>query len=163
MNRSWIAASVVSISLVAGASLQADAALLPPVQLHSAEVSGHAVNVLAASDGHTLYYFTEDTHGLATCTGSCAKLWPPLLSKGIIAPNVRGIPGKFQAVKGPNGLQVDYNGHPLYLYSLDVRPGEALGNGLFGGIWWVAKPNLSVQAINAGANTKPAVKKSSGW
>lgn len=58
MNRSWIAASVVSISLVAGVSLQADAALPPPVQLHSAEVGGHAVNVLAASNGHTLYYFT---------------------------------------------------------------------------------------------------------
>ena len=81
----------------------------------------------------------------------------------MIAPKVRGIPGKFQTVKGPNGLQVDYNGHPLYLYTPDVRPGEALGNGLFGGTWRVAKPNLSVQAINTGANTKPAVKKSSGW
>ena len=36
--------------------------------------------VLATQSGRTLYRFTVDPAGKATCTGTCAKVWPPLLS-----------------------------------------------------------------------------------
>jgi hypothetical protein len=41
--------------------------------------------------------------------------------------------------------QVTYNGHPLYLYSADQKPGDTNGQGLnaFGGAWF---------ALSAGGN-----------
>ena len=35
--------------------------------------------------------------------------------------------------------QITYNGHPLYLFSGDQRPGDANGQGVnaFGGLWYV--------------------------
>ncbi|WP_374693366.1 hypothetical protein [Acidithiobacillus sp. AMEEHan] len=130
-------------------SLGAEATPSPvPVQLHKAKVAGRTTEVLAGTNGKTLYYFTHDTRGVATCSGSCASLWPPLLSRAQVARHVTGIPGVFSSVKGPNGLQVDYNGHPLYYYAPDTRAGEALGNGLFGGTWWAATPKLAYYANN---------------
>ena len=153
--------SVVVVSV--GFLASAQAAPLPvPVQLHSTPVAGKATRLLTGVNGHTLYYFTHDTKGIATCTGSCADLWPPLLSKGPVVSHVKGISGTFEAVKGANGLQVDYNGHPLYYYAPDSKAGEALGNGLFGGTWWVATPNLAPVPITRSSN-KAAPKPHSSW
>ena len=40
--------------------------------------------VLASASGQTLYHYTSDPVGKVTCTGACAKVWPPLLlPKGV--------------------------------------------------------------------------------
>lgn len=148
----------------AGFLAQAQAApLSAPVQLHSTPVAGKTTEVLAGINGHTLYYFTHDTHGVATCSGSCAKLWPPLLSKAPVTSHVKGVSGTFDAVRGANGLQVDYNGHPLYFYAPDSKAGEALGNGLFGGTWWAATPHLAPVPIAISTSSKAVPKPHSGW
>jgi predicted lipoprotein with Yx(FWY)xxD motif len=41
-----------------------------------------------------------------------------------------------------NGMQVEYNGHPLYTFSGDSASGQTTGEG-FGGIWHVVSPSLS--------------------
>ena len=49
--------------------------------------------------------------------------------------------GTFRRTK-PAGLQVTYNGHPLYVCACDKKSGDVAGQG-FGGTgsgWWVVSP-----------------------
>jgi predicted lipoprotein with Yx(FWY)xxD motif len=97
--------------------------------------------VLKSPQGKTLYYLTADSPQQATCTGTCAQLWPPLLAPAG-APTGVSLPNALGAVDGPNGHQVTYNGHPLYTYSKDTSASDALGQG-FGGVWFVATPDVA--------------------
>ena len=41
--------------------------------------------------------------------------------------------------------EVTYDGHPLYRYAGDAKPGDTAGQGSdgFGALWWVVKPDGS--------------------
>ena len=100
--------------------------------------------ILVDSHGLTLYDFQKDSATKSACYGSCAKIWPPLMSGG--APQAAG--GAQQSLLGTSArsdgtTQVTYGGHPLYSYVGDRKPGEATGNGLteFGGSWHALRPN----------------------
>ena len=107
-------------------------------------ISGSPVTVLTAPNGLTLYYFTPDTATTVACTGGCAKAWPPLMASSGSVTSDHGLPGKLGVINGPNGKQVTYNGHPLYVFAHDMAPGQANGQGLLGK-WFVAKPDLAAQ------------------
>jgi predicted lipoprotein with Yx(FWY)xxD motif len=94
------------------------------------------VDVLANSDGLTLYWFEPDTTTSSKCFGSCAIYWPPVSGSPAAGP---GVTGKLGTIKRPGGgLQATYNGHPLYTYIGDRGPGQANGNDLDlnGGFWY---------------------------
>ncbi len=100
--------------------------------VRTAQINGSAV--LVSARGFTLYWFAPDTPTTSNCNGSCAAYWPPV--KGPVT--AAGVPGRFGTVKRADGsLQATYNGHPLYTYIGDARPGEDSGNGvnLNGGLW----------------------------
>jgi predicted lipoprotein with Yx(FWY)xxD motif len=86
--------------------------------------------------GRTLYRFDDDSANppKSTCNGDCAKTWPPLLIKspGKIYP--KGInPRILGYVERADGhCQVTINGHPVYYFSGDTRPGDFRGQGLKG-------------------------------
>ena len=124
----------------AAGSSSAPAAAASSVSTGSAVVSGKSTTVLVAQDGKTLYYFTPDTAAnMPTCTGTCAKAWPPLT---VAAPTAgTGVGGSLKVVMGANGDQVTYNGHPLYEYTGDSATGQANGEGVLGK-WFVATPTL---------------------
>jgi hypothetical protein len=48
----------------------------------------------------------------------------------------------FGVVNGPNGRQVEYEGHPLYTSDQDSGPGQANGEG-FEDAWYVATVSVS--------------------
>jgi predicted lipoprotein with Yx(FWY)xxD motif len=125
----------------------------------SATVKGASTSVLVAQDGKTLYYFTPDSAGgMPTCTGDCAKAWPPLT---VAAPTAgSGVTGTLTVVMGANGDQVTYNNHPLYEYSGDTASGQANGEGLLGK-WFVATPTLAAGAASGGS-TSPSTGGSTG-
>jgi predicted lipoprotein with Yx(FWY)xxD motif len=113
------------------------------VRVATVTVKGKSETVLANAQGMTLYYFTPDSATNIACTGGCAQAWPPLIFKGSGSPEGDApLSGKLSTVNGANGVQVDYNGHPLYTYSGDTAPGQANGQGLFGK-WFVATPSLA--------------------
>jgi predicted lipoprotein with Yx(FWY)xxD motif len=115
----------------------------PIVKTATVTVKGQSETVLTNVQGMTLYYFTPDSATKAACTGACAGIWPPLLFPGTGSPtSATSLPGTLSAVTDANGQQVEYNGHPLYIYSKDTAPGQANGEGLFGK-WFVATPTLS--------------------
>jgi predicted lipoprotein with Yx(FWY)xxD motif len=89
--------------------------------------------VLAAGNGHTLYLFTQDKGTTSTCTGSCAAIWPPLLTTGRPGgAKGSGVNSKLLGTsRRSNGkLQVTYNRHPLYLFASDTKPGQSKGEGV---------------------------------
>jgi predicted lipoprotein with Yx(FWY)xxD motif len=95
--------------------------------------------ILVNSKGHTLYLFRKDRNGKSACSGSCAKFWPPLLNRGkpTAGPGVkRSLLGTTRRSNG--SLQVTYNKHPLYSYSLDKQAGQTKGEGalVFGAKWY---------------------------
>jgi predicted lipoprotein with Yx(FWY)xxD motif len=99
--------------------------------------------ILVDSKGITLYDFPPDKGTTSVCYGACAALWPPLLTQGkpVAGPGVRA--SLLGTTKRKDGkLEVTYNGHPLYYWVGDHKPGQTTGQGLkqFGGPWWVLTP-----------------------
>jgi len=93
--------------------------------------------VITNSKGFTLYAFAPDTTTKSNCNGSCTKFWPPLTGPVTAG---KGVTGKIGTIKRSNGaVQATYNGHPLYTYVGDTKPGQDTGNGinLSGGFWKV--------------------------
>jgi predicted lipoprotein with Yx(FWY)xxD motif len=109
------------------------------IVIHTATVmiNGKTVTILTTANGHTLYYRTSDPAPASTCTGSCAKAWPPLIAASgkLIYPNT--LQGHVSVYKTANGYQVEFNGHPLYTYAGDMAAGQFNGQSL-GGVWYVA-------------------------
>ncbi|HEV8105412.1 MAG TPA: hypothetical protein VGP69_16890 [Gaiellaceae bacterium] len=99
--------------------------------------------ILVDGKGITLYDFPPDKGTTSVCYGACAALWPPLLTHGkpIAGPGVRA--SLLGTTKRKDGkLEVTYNGHPLYYWVGDHKPGQTTGQALnqFGGPWWVLTP-----------------------
>jgi predicted lipoprotein with Yx(FWY)xxD motif len=99
--------------------------------------------ILADSSGRTLYLFKADAGTTSKCFGACATAWPPLRTGG--KPSVRG--GARAALVGTTkrsdgARQVTYNGHPLYLFVKDHKPGDVTGQGVtaFGATWFAVSP-----------------------
>jgi len=99
--------------------------------------------VLVDSKGRTLYLFKKDKGKRSACSGACASAWPPLRTSG--KPRVGG-DAKASMVdtttRSDGAPQVTYNGHPLYLYQGDEKPGVANGQGVnvWGGRWFALSP-----------------------
>lgn len=95
--------------------------------------------VLVNSKGHTLYMFAKDKNGKSSCSGSCAQFWPPSLKHGKTTAGSGVKASLLGTTKRSNGsLQLTYNKHPLYTFSLDKKSGETNGEGqlAFGARWY---------------------------
>jgi predicted lipoprotein with Yx(FWY)xxD motif len=113
------------------------------IKTATATVKGTSETILTTAQGMTLYYRTTDRPPTTVCSGGCASVWPPLLVSGSSTPtSTTSLPGKLSAQADANGMQVEYNGHPLYTFSGDTAPGQTTGEG-FGGIWHVVTPSLT--------------------
>jgi predicted lipoprotein with Yx(FWY)xxD motif len=99
--------------------------------------------IVVDSKGRTLYAFAKDKNGRSACSGSCATYWPPLLTNGRARAG-HGIKASLLGTtkRGDGKLQVTYNRHPLYTFTLDKKAGQTNGEGLndFGGVWKVLSP-----------------------
>jgi predicted lipoprotein with Yx(FWY)xxD motif len=99
--------------------------------------------ILVDGNGRTLYLFTREPTAKSRCYGDCARAWPPFLTSGDPRAG-KGVNGRFVGTtRRRNGKrQVTYNGHPLYYYVTDRRPGEITCQNVveFGGTWRVVNP-----------------------
>jgi predicted lipoprotein with Yx(FWY)xxD motif len=107
-----------------------------PLQL---AVSAKLGNVLAASNGMTLYTNKNDKPGSSACNSACTQIWPPLLVRSAAPAGPSGLMGTLGVVTWSDGtVQVTLNGQPLYLYAGDFKSGDANGDGI-DGIWAAVK------------------------
>ena len=99
--------------------------------------------ILVNSSGRTLYLFKKDTGRKSTCYGQCAKFWPPLKAGGTAKAGSGAQASKIGTTRRRDGTrQVTYNGHPLYLFAQDTKPGDTTGEGVtaFGARWFAVSP-----------------------
>jgi predicted lipoprotein with Yx(FWY)xxD motif len=120
-------------------------------------------SILVNAAGRTLYLFKADSGTTSTCTAACATAWPPLRTTGNpIASGGASATLLGTTPRSDGAAQVTYNGHPLYYYIGDKKPGDVTGQGLvaFGAAWYVVSPSgkqitgksTSVPAGNAGGS-----------
>jgi predicted lipoprotein with Yx(FWY)xxD motif len=119
-------------------------------------------SVLVDSAGRTLYLFKADVGKTSACAGGCATAWPPLLVTGIPTAGTGLTASKLATITRPGGSrQVTYNGHPLYLFIKDKKPGDVNGQGVtaFGAAWYALSPSGNQASATA---PSPASGGSSG-
>jgi predicted lipoprotein with Yx(FWY)xxD motif len=100
-------------------------------------------SILVNSTGRTLYLFKADVGAKSACTGACAAAWPPLLSTGKPTAGTGLTASKLGTITRSGGnQQVTYNGHPLYSFINDKKPGQTTGQGstAFGAAWLALSP-----------------------
>jgi predicted lipoprotein with Yx(FWY)xxD motif len=109
--------------------------------------------VLDNAHGLTLYYNTREIGGSIACTGSCTRIWPPVVVTGPLPKASASITGPFGSVRRPDGsTQLTYEGMPLYTYEGDSGLGQANGQGLQG-IWFAATASGSSQSGMGGSSS----------
>ena len=99
--------------------------------------------ILAYGPKHlTVYLFEADKAGASSCSGACAKFWPPVT--GDPKPEGQARAADLGTIKRADGsTQVTYKGHPLYLFVKDKDNGDAYGQSVkaFGASWYVLAPS----------------------
>src|SRR5438067_13442438 len=129
-----VASAAAAFALAGGAATGAAKVAIAKSPLGRILVDGKSI---------TLYDFVKDKGTTSVCYGACASLWPPLLTSGkpLAGPGVRAsLLGTTRRKDGK--LEVTYNGHPLYYFVSDRKPGQTTGQALnqFGAPWWVLSP-----------------------
>jgi predicted lipoprotein with Yx(FWY)xxD motif len=145
-----LAAAAVSLVTLAvagcGSNNNTPAAAVKPASGSSATVGVANTGlgkILVDSQGRTLYLFAQDTGTKSTCSGGCATAWPPLRASGKATAGGGGKTSLLGTTPRSDGQpQVTYNGHPLYGYQGDSKPGDTNGQGIngFGAAWYVVSP-----------------------
>ncbi|KIF73042.1 hypothetical protein QR77_01600 [Streptomyces sp. 150FB] len=139
-------ARVDTATAPASASAAADTVVAKPSGPPNTIISksGSLGTILLDAKGRTLYVFDKDTSSKSMCTGACATQWPPSIvtakpkaGKGVKSDMLS------TSTRSDNKKQVTYNGHPLYTFAGDQKPGDTSGQGVnaFGAKWYVIGTN----------------------
>jgi predicted lipoprotein with Yx(FWY)xxD motif len=143
-----VVAVAVVIAVAGGSSDSGNShnatAATPSTSTSTASIStrkGEHGTYLVDSQGRTLYLFEADKPNKSNCTGGCMSIWPAF-NAGSKPPVAKGgaVAGKVGMTAA--GQVVTYNGHPLYTYAGDQKPGDTSGQGLddFGAKWYMVSP-----------------------
>jgi len=136
--RPGLLAMVAVVAAVTGLAASAQAA--PGAAARLSVRSTEYGKAIFGPSGKVVYVFGADRGSTSRCYGVCATAWPPLLTSAKPLAGT-GVQAKLLGTtKRKDGtLQVTYNGHPLYRYAGDSKPGDTTGQGLkqFGAEWYV--------------------------
>jgi predicted lipoprotein with Yx(FWY)xxD motif len=108
----------------------------------------HPKRILFASTydlgARAVYYDTRDTATTITCTASCTRRWLPLLESDLRQGSLPFSARTLSCVNGSDGRQVEYEGHPLYMYAGDslLRQKEGSGDGT-DWTWFAVTPDVT--------------------
>ncbi|WP_328540297.1 cupredoxin domain-containing protein [Streptomyces sp. NBC_00344] len=99
--------------------------------------------IIVDGKGRTLYLFSGDRSAKPTCTGTCAKAWPP--AKVEARPTAgKGAKSSLlgTTTRSDGSKQATYHHHPLYYFSKDKKAGDTGGQAVkaFHGQWFVLDP-----------------------
>jgi predicted lipoprotein with Yx(FWY)xxD motif len=123
-------------------------------------------SILVDSSGRTLYLFKADVDDKSACAGACASAWPPLLATGKPTAGTGVTASKLGTITRSDGKrQVTYNGHPLYTFIKDTKPGQTTGQGVtaFGAAWFAMTSAGDEASAPASSASSGASSSSSGY
>jgi predicted lipoprotein with Yx(FWY)xxD motif len=112
-------------------------------------------SILVDSTGRTLYLFKADVGAKSACSGACATAWPPLRVTAKATSGGGLTASKLGTITRSDGTeQVTYNGHPLYTFINDTKPGQTTGQGVtaFGAAWYALTPSGNQAATPASSS-----------
>jgi predicted lipoprotein with Yx(FWY)xxD motif len=95
--------------------------------------------ILVGPNGHTLYVFENDKAAASACTSGCATIWPALSASGTPTAGVGVMHAKLHIANGQVPRRMIYNGHLLYFFSGDMKPGQTMGTKV--SHWYAVRPN----------------------
>jgi len=109
---------------------------------------------LTGPNGKTLYIHAGDSMNTSTCTGQCLSAWPALTVAAGQQPTAgSGVTGQLGTFsRSDSGVQVTYNGLPLYYWQGDTKAGDTTGQGVAG---------FSVALVAGATSGTPAASASS--
>jgi predicted lipoprotein with Yx(FWY)xxD motif len=135
---------LLSLTLLALCTLALAMAQDAPVAVAHDAVLGH---YLVDGDGMALYVFTRDEPGVSNCVDQCATNWPPLLVDADPGESLSDVPGAFGTTqRADGGMQLTYNGWPLYRWVRDQAAGDTTGHAV-NGVWWIANVEPVVRVV----------------
>jgi predicted lipoprotein with Yx(FWY)xxD motif len=114
--------------------------------------------ILVDSKGRTLYLWEKDSSTKSACSGGCAAAWPPLRTSGKPTAGGGAKASLLGTIPRSDGKpQVTYDGHPLYGFQGDSKPGDTTGQGSngFGAPWYVLSPtgnDITTASTNSGGS-----------
>ena len=157
-----ISLAALLVAVVAGAALVASASSTTSAKAKPATLKLRQTGlgkILVDSKGRTLYEFGHDKKNKSRCSGQCAANWPPAGSpaKPTVASGIDK--SKLKVItRGDGSRQLSYNGHPLYRFIADGKPGDTNGENItaFGGTWDVLSKTGAIV-------TKPPSSSSGGY
>jgi predicted lipoprotein with Yx(FWY)xxD motif len=123
-------------------------------------------SILVDSTGRTLYLFKADVGAKSACSGACATAWPPLLATVTPTAGTGLTASKLRTITRSDGKQqVTYNGHPVYLFIKDKKPGQTTGQGVtaFGAAWFALTPSGNQASAPASSSGGGAVSGGGGY
>ncbi|HKI58944.1 MAG TPA: hypothetical protein VKA00_07010 [Trueperaceae bacterium] len=153
-SRAWQLALLALLLLVPTATAAGPARLMV---LHDDELGDYLVDDL----GRAVYVFVDPAHEddlgapqsrpTPSCDATCRAVWPPLVTDGgpVAVPSVPG--DLIGTIDTEAGIQVTFDGWPLYRYAADRTRGDEKGEGIeppaaqaFGGAWYLIAPDGSL-------------------
>jgi predicted lipoprotein with Yx(FWY)xxD motif len=150
--------AVVIVASSGGSTTKAQAAAAPGSALTIKQTP--LGKTLTDANGRILYLFAADKHNLSTLSAAGRAAWPPFTSRQTPQALNGANAALISTVKGAGGTpQISYNGHPLYYFVGDHKPGQTSGQGLneFGARWYVLGPGgAAVTAAPVHAAPAPA-------
>ncbi|GAA4988692.1 hypothetical protein GCM10023205_69610 [Yinghuangia aomiensis] len=138
------AVAVAALAAGCGSSSSSSSSSSPTPSAATSAAGLHTANsqygeILVNGSGRTLYLLTADAGTTSNCYGECASIWPPDTQVNAPASGQADASKVGSTPRNDSSSQVTYNGHPVYTYAQDAKPGDVNGQGLntFGGTWWV--------------------------
>lgn len=153
----WIAFGIIVLAILAGTawwwygSTPAPAApaetatttvgtmYVPDNLLLGTDATSTAGTYLIGFNAMAVYTFANDADGVSNCAGQCATNWPPYIvpNASVLDRTQSGVDGTVGSItRADGGIQVTYNGKPLYFYKGDTKDGDINGQGV-GGVWYL--------------------------
>jgi len=122
-----------------------------------AETTTSLGTFLTGANGMTLYFFSQDSADKSSCSGQCAKFWPPLtVGSGASATGPADATKGFGTINRDDGTtQVTYNHLPLYYFANDTAAGQTNGQGVQGS-WGVALVDGTLNVSKPASAATPA-------
>lgn len=114
------------------------------------KVTGYGT-ALVTTNGSPLYLLTADPTGDSSCSGACAKQWPPLAVTGKPTAGTGVSASLLSSFRRSDGTeQVLYNGHALYTHP-GFSASAAAGIAANGGVWYLVSPSgKPIKTTNGG-------------